>query len=396
MLTRSGWLALGGAFAAAAIARIFAITELWVVAAGLALLTGIALIWVRGTAVRVRLHRTVTPAQVFAGESGRIQISATNAGTSATPVVELLDPVAGTRGAQLVLAPLAPDQEAIAAYRLPTGRRGVVSVGPLRLEVTDPFGLARRRAIAAGTLDVTVYPHLDHLAIPALGGEDDPHGADRSNSFAQSSDELFALRPYEHGDDLRRVHWKSTARTGELIVRQDESPWQHRTTVALDIRSTVHDADSFERAVSAAASVANGAFVQRHVLRFFSSDGLDSGSGAGGAHLTGILDHLARVEPNRDASLRSMLSSIRSATDGTSEGGLCVIVCGNLNAAEVLSIGDLTRRFRRIIVTTHNAPVTGAVIPRRVIVIEASDGAAFPDAWTVSTDPPARRRIGAR
>ena len=108
MFTRSGWLTLFGAAIAAALARTFAITELWVVAAGLAALALLALLWVRGTAVRVRLHRTVSPLQIYAGDSGRIHISAVNAGSSATPVLELHDPVAGTRGAQLQLAPLGP------------------------------------------------------------------------------------------------------------------------------------------------------------------------------------------------------------------------------------------------------------------------------------------------
>src|SRR5438105_13844791 len=68
--------------------------------------------------------------------------------------------------------------------------------------------------------------------------------------------DFFALREYEMGDDLRRVHWRSTARTGELMLRQDEMPWESRATILLDNRPSTHSGDSFERAVEAAASIA--------------------------------------------------------------------------------------------------------------------------------------------
>ena len=72
-------------------------------------------------------------------------------------------------------------------------------------------------------------------------------------------DEFVTLREYELGDDLRRVHWRSTARTGELMIRQDEARWRSRAAVVLDVQPGAHDAASFEVAVEAAASVVGAA-----------------------------------------------------------------------------------------------------------------------------------------
>ncbi len=81
------------------------------------------------------------------------------------------------------------------------------------------------------------------------------------------------------GDDLRRVHWPSTARRDELTVRQDERHQQGRTTVLLDVRRAVHTDVSFERAVSAAASLLVAATVRGDEVRLVATDGTDSGYG---------------------------------------------------------------------------------------------------------------------
>ena len=80
--------------------------------------------------------------------------------------------------------------------------------------------------------------------------------------------DFFGLREYEVGDDLRRVHWRSTARTGELMLRQDEMPWEARSTILLDTRPSTHHGESFERAVEIAASLATAMCRGRRQVRF--------------------------------------------------------------------------------------------------------------------------------
>ena len=79
--------------------------------------------------------------------------------------------------------------------------------------------------------------------LPQTHGRDPHAGAEHPNAVARSGEDFYALRPYVVGDDLRRVHWPSTARHDELMVRQDELPWQGRATVLLDVRRGAHARD---------------------------------------------------------------------------------------------------------------------------------------------------------
>src|SRR5207249_7697881 len=153
------------------------------------------------------------------------------------------------------LSPLEPDVVNRAAYRLPTEHRGIIEIGPLEVIVGDPFALAASSTEAAPRAALTVYPKVDDIvAVPHTGG-DDPHaGADHPSALGRSGEDFYALRPYVVGDDLRRVHWPSTARRDELTVRQDELPWQGRVTGLLDVRRTAHTPASLELAGSAAGS----------------------------------------------------------------------------------------------------------------------------------------------
>jgi uncharacterized protein (DUF58 family) len=379
MLTRTGWLTAILAIIAGVAGRLFAIVELFVIAAVLGSLVLITLAWVRMTAVRLRVSRVVTPARVHAGESTRIEVSAKNTGAGRTPVLHLSDPVAGTRGARLHLAPLRGNDTAQAAYRLPTDKRGVVNVGPLQLEIADPFGLARRRAIAAPVQSVTIYPRVDTIRVPSLGGDEDPHGAAiRTNKLGQTSEEFFALRQYVLGDDLRRVHWKSTARSQELMVRQDENPWQDRTTIALDVRPGSYDEAAFERAVSAAASVASAAFRQRHVVRVISSDGFDSGIGAGLSQAEAILAYLAGVP------LTMASGPVFDQLTHFGQGGLLVVATSEWPVADLAMLASLRARFRRVVLvgTTGTAPVG---MPTGMSFVDNRGEVEFPAAWIRSS-----------
>jgi uncharacterized protein (DUF58 family) len=380
MLTRSGWLTIIVAVIGAAVARAFAITELFVIAAGLGLLVIGCFLWARLTTLRLRVGRTVQPARVFAGETTRVEVTATNTAGQRTPVLSLTDPVAGTRGALLHLAPLKAGDQARAAYRLPTSKRGLVRVGPLKVEMGDPFGLTRRRATAAPVLDVTVYPAIHRITVPNLGGDEDPHGSSARNHLGRTSDEFYAMREYVRGDDLRRVNWKATARRDDLMVRQDERPWQDRTTVVFDTRSSSYDDASFERAVSAAASVTTAAFGARHIVRFLAGDGTDTNAATGMQHGESVLDYLAAVQPSSSASLRTSIEVLSKSA----QGGLLVIVAGDIQSAELLIVNRLRRRYRRtVVLACHgHAPVAAAGI----VVADLTDpDTDFADAWATAS-----------
>ena len=122
-----------------------------------------------------------------------------------------------------MLAPIASGAEATVAYRLPTRRRGHLAVGPLDLTFEDPFGLTRSVVRASRAITLTVHAELIELeALHAIAGRDPTADQQKRRTLASGGDEFFALRPYVSGDELRRVHWRASARTGDLVVRQEE------------------------------------------------------------------------------------------------------------------------------------------------------------------------------
>jgi uncharacterized protein (DUF58 family) len=125
---------------------------------------------------------------------------------------------------------------------------------------------------------VTVLPKVSELAtLPKGGGHDDPlDGASQRALAAVASDDLATLRPYVVGDDLRRVHWPSSAHADTLLVRRDEERWQGQLTVLLDGRAAVLDAEEFEAAVSAAASLVHALAGAGDRVRLVTTSGLDT------------------------------------------------------------------------------------------------------------------------
>src|SRR5581483_6439493 len=305
----------------------------------------------------------------------------TNDGRRTSPVVRIFDAVSGTRGADLLLGPLEPGVVARAAYRLPTDKRGLVQIGPLEVVVADPFGVAASSTRAAPVTELTVFPHVDDIvAVPHTSG-DDPHaGAEHPSALGRSGEDFYALRPYVVGDDLRRVHWRSTARRDELMVRQDELPWQGRVTVLLDVRRSGHSAASFELAVSAAASVITASWRRRDLVRLVTTEGVDLGFAAGTAHAEAIMEYLATVHPTSGGTLRGAVDSL---TIGSHAGALVAIV-GAVGDTELAALGRLRREMSFVTIVQFHQSAWDAGV--------ASDGGGLvaPGVLRVTRDVPFR------
>jgi uncharacterized protein (DUF58 family) len=325
--------------------RLFGVLELFIIgaASGALVLASIGIVLL--ARLRLAVSRTVTPPRVYAGSPSRVELSIRNDGERSTPVLRLFDPVSGTRGADLLLSPLEPDVVNRAAYRLPTERRGVIEIGPLEVLVSDPFGLASSSTIAAPLAELTVYPHIDDVApVPHTTGDDPYAGADHPSALGRSGEDFYALRPYVVGDDLRRVHWRSTAHRDELMVRQDELPWQGRVTVLLDVRRNAHTPASLELAVSAAASIVTASWKRRDLLRFMTTDNTDFGYGAGTAHAEAIMEFLATVAATPSGTLRGVLDALGLAGNG----GAVVPIVAGVAESELASLARLRGRFASV------------------------------------------------
>lgn len=346
MLTRQGWLTGVAAIALLAAGRLFGIFELFVLGAAVAGVLAIAAGWVRATRLQLGVSRRLEPPRVHAGSPARVELHVTNESTRRTPVLRLHDPVTGTRGASLLVAPVAPTAAVRAAYLLPTEHRGVLRVGPLRVTVADPFGLSASSLTTVGRSELVVYPRIDHISsLPPAAGRDSSSATRQPNALGRTGDDFYALRPYVIGDDLRRVHWPSTARHDELMIRQHELPTHERTTVLLDVRAAAHAAASFELAVSAAASVLNAAVDRADHVRLVTTGGLDSGFAAGRSQLESCLLQLATVAVDRTASLNRSLELLA----GRAAGGTLVIVAAALATSDLLRLNGLGLRYGRVV-----------------------------------------------
>jgi uncharacterized protein (DUF58 family) len=382
VLTRQGWLVGIGAGVLLLGGRILGLFEVFALGVvALVLLVG-SLVLVRSSRLQLEVGRVVHPSRVHVGQRSRVDLSVRNRRSRRTPVLRLRDPVSGTRGADLLVPPLSPSERSVAAYRLPTDRRGIVEVGPLEVVVTDPFGLVDMATEAAPEVRLTVLPHVDKVQpLPYTSAHDPQAGIRQLNSLGRTGEEFYALRPFTVGDDLRRVHWPSSARLDELMIRQNEVPWQGRTTVLLDVRESTHRGDSIEVAVSAAASVVAATARRQDLVRLVTTSGSDSDFAPGAEHVHALMEHLAVVPTDGSADLQRTLGVItRGAT-----GGALVAIVADVPPDDVRSLQLLRSRFGSVTVVQVDRSAwdarAGTGHPAGPEVVHVTRDVPFPLAW---------------
>jgi uncharacterized protein (DUF58 family) len=392
VLTVRGWLLLVGSVALWLAGRVLGAVDLFVLGTGGGALVAFAALLARLPGPRLEVRRELHPPRVYAGTESRVELVLRNTGSRRTPVFNLRDPFdGGRRQARFLVSPLAAGESARAAYRLPTERRGIFTIGPLEASVTDPFGLASRTIRVAAASELTVYPHVDAIAaLPHTRGDDPLAGADHPTGVALSGEDFYALRAYEVGDDLRRVHWPSTARLDELTIRQNEMPWQARVTVLLDVRRRAHSGESLEQAVSAAASIVAACWQRGSLVRLVTTDAVDSGYGARNAHVEAIMEKLASVGLSRDDRLAGVLGSLTRAGNA---GGLVALFTSDAGPTDFESVARLQWRFASVSVvlfdrSAHDQASAGrgrsGPVPTTGPVVRVGAAQPFAMAWNTA------------
>lgn len=230
---------------------------------------------------RLALVRTVNPQLVAAGQPTRVTLELTNEGRTPTGLLLLEDQVPyvlGTRP-RFVIEGMGHGWQRRVTYQVRSDVRGRFMIGPMAVRVSDPFGLVELGRAFQTSAELTVTPRTVPLPAIPLSGAWTGSGDNRPRAFASGSAEDVTVREYRQGDDLRRVHWRSTARTGELMVRREEQPWQSRATLFIDNRLRAHRgqgvASSLEAAVSIAASIAVHLSQRGFMVRLVTADGED-------------------------------------------------------------------------------------------------------------------------
>lgn len=313
-LTTRGRCLLAAGIAAAICAWVLNERDLLRVAVFVIALPLLVVLFIALSKVRIGATRALVPDRVQAGTEMTVQLQLWRAGRMPAGEVLLEDGVAYGLGVRprFIVEHLPHDQRVPLQYGLRPQLRGVQQVGPLRARVTDPFGICEFDRELIGTSRLMVVPRTEQLSgLPSGGGLGT--GEDGSVQRGSGAGEPDAtVRQYRHGDDLRRVHWPSTARRDEIMVRLEEKPRHGGTTVLLDHRAAAHHGAgpraSMEWAVSFAASVALHLRRSGHGVRLVTEHAKELAelpSDGGPAHDNLALDALAMLQPahQRDVTL---------------------------------------------------------------------------------------------
>ncbi|KAA1417926.1 DUF58 domain-containing protein [Nocardioides humilatus] len=280
--------------------------------------------------------RGVHPRMVAAGQPARIDLDLVNEGRSSAGALLVEDQVPyalGTRP-RFVLQGIARQWRRRVSYQVRSDVRGRFEIGPLTIRIADPFGLVEIRRAVPGTAPLVVTPRTVALPRTPIVGGWSGSGEHRPQVFAAGSAEDVSVREYRRGDELRRVHWRSSARMGDLMVRREEQPWEARATVLLDNRLRAHRGQglgsSFEYGVVAAASLVLHLDQHGYAVRLVLADG----SGADETS-TAVLERLALVSTTHHASIDV------GWTGDQTRGGLVVAVLGGIEQHDVVPLKQI-------------------------------------------------------
>ncbi|WP_149084345.1 MULTISPECIES: DUF58 domain-containing protein [Microbacterium] len=288
-----------------------------------------ALFLIGRTAYDVSLDLART--RVVVGERAVGALTLANRGTRAILPSRVVLPVGSGRG-EFGIQRLAPGEEAEELFAIPTHRRGVVKVGPVSVVRGDPLGLFERAHRRDEPVDLFVHPRTVLFDGQSLGYLRDLEGLPAAD-LSRDDVSFHALLEYQPGDDLRHVHWRSTARTGTMMVRQYEETRRSHFVIGLSRSAADYDtADDFELGISAAGSIGLRALrdSQRVDLRVQGRE-LPSGTGKQ------LLDSLSAVEHSkpREGGIAELAGVVAATMPLAS---VVVLVCGSRVRADDLRL----------------------------------------------------------
>ncbi|MEZ0071861.1 DUF58 domain-containing protein [Planotetraspora sp. GP83] len=327
------------------------------------------------TRYRLTCARRLDPARVEAGADSTVTLrleNLTRLPTGLLLVEDTLQYALGTRP-RFVLDRVESRGIREIDYKVRSDLRGRFPIGPLSVRITDPFGLVELARSFTITDTLVVTPEVVPLPAVRLSGEWTGGGDSRTRSVAAAGDDDVAPREYRQGDDLRRVHWRSTARHGELMVRREEQQWQSRGALLLDNRRHAHRGEgprsSFEVAVSAAASI--GVHLSREGL------GLRLVTDQGARQLPGDLrsrHEIADYSMGQSWSLLDTLSVVRPSTARSLEHGIAALRQGGGDGLIVAVLGAIDGEEARALAKLRHPGVTGVAV-----VLDVATWDEFPD-----------------
>ncbi len=295
----------------------------------------------RRTDREVWVRREIDAVRVEVGSTAQVVVQVGSAnparGRRAGPLLlEEELPAALGEPQRFVVGALGSEEQVPLRYLIRADRRGRFPIGPMRVRVADPTGMVDLHQVLPSTTTLLVTPRTEPLPPLALTGRWSGAGEHRTRDLLGSGSPDVTIREYRLGDDLRRVHWPSSARVSQLMVRREEQQWQSRCTLLLDNRRRSHRGhgigSSLETAVGVAASVTRHLVEQDFDVRLVSATGDTSThgwhQGARGADLPRQLERLALMGLSRNEQLDT------GWVDESQQGGMLLAVLGHLELAD--------------------------------------------------------------
>ncbi len=368
--TARGWQALFFGAISLLVARLIGTTQLYQLGYALAGLLVAALVLGFFFSRGLRYARRLPAGERFvAGRVSQLTLSVSNASRMRSPNVEVVDSLPEPRHFEV------PPVEGAGAREIQVPilfeRRGLYELGPALMRTVDPFGLLRFVRRSGERTEAVVYPNVFELRGFPVRGRKGEMGA--AGSFAQQGDEFSGLREYRRGDDKRHIHWKSVARTGELVVKEFSHNAPRRHAVILDLQRAgirVPEAE-VEDAVSAAGSVLRHLAREGLPLRLLCSDKERGATafGEGEAAYWRAMDLLAAARADGETGPGSFLDEVaREDREGLGDG--VILVVRSLGDGLVESVGRLRAAGLSVVVValaTHTYRAGSALSGREAL-----------------------------
>lgn len=329
---------------------------------------------------RMEIDRAIQPARVPKGEPAIALLTFANRGRRTIGMTVANQPF-GEIQVRTVIPRLRRGERGIRTYRLPTRHRGIFDVGPVQVIRRDPFELFRVSREYGQVERIWVYPRILRLHTLPTGQTRNLEGPS-SDMSPQGNITFHRLRDYVTGDDLRLVHWRSSARVGKLVVRHNVDTSLPYTVVLLDQRPGRYTEASFEAAIDVAASVLVTSAADKAPVELRQTDATVIG-GPRLRDVTPLIDHLTGLEASDEGTLQAQLLALRRARGGTA----LVVVTGVLDEDDLPYVAALRRRFDRLVLISVDEEGTGHTETVRypgVKVIVAADADAVAAAWNLA------------
>jgi uncharacterized protein (DUF58 family) len=380
MPTTRGWAAIGAATALVVLWLVLGEDLLLALAVFLAVGVAGGSMYVRLAAPRLRLTRGIQPQQLHDGERAVVDLTLESQRKVYRVTVE--DRVHGLGSATFIADRVADGDTMAGRYEVISRPRGVYTVGPARISIGDPLGFTESTSTFGHASRLVVYPRIEHFdGVPTGRGQDQTISTSRASFWHTGGEDFYTLREYQHGDDMRRVHWPSSARRDELMVKQLEMPWQSRAFIVLDPRAEPHaSAESFEQAVRGAASTLHHLFKSGYTPTIWMGSGNGTLVGSAEAYRV-AMEELAIVRPAQAMDLRHLIAHLRRSGMA---GGVLVMVTGAPDDSDLSAFQLLSQDFYRTVVLSvsedDNDPMIGFARAGALVVRSTATG-EWAESW---------------